>query len=484
MKILFVSPEMSPFARTGGLGEVVGSLPIALRKIGLDPRVLCPLHQDCKNLPIKMFKRKIIFESEGQKIISEIGTLTDNNFPIPVYFLSNKKLFERNGIYAGDDGDYPDNWLRSCVLSDAAVKIENCIKWKPQIIHAHDWMAAPACAFLNAKKTKLGSNLKQSSVLTIHNLEHQGVFDGALFPRTGLPQEYWGIDGFEHQGSINLLKGGIQHADKITTVSPTYSAEVKTKQFGHGLEPCLQFRAADLIGILNGIDMDLWNPSKDTAIPHHIDSESPLTGKAICKQYLKNEFDLGSGKDLPLFGVVSRLYHQKGLDLLTSILKNLLESNTAQFIILGSGSPEEEGNFSKLAQEFPHNLGLKIGFDDQLARRIFAGTDFFIMPSRFEPCGLAQQYAMRYGSVPVARDTGGLSDTIISQKNCSLRANGYLFKGLTSKSLLHEICTAINDWAEQKNYLHLQKNAMNLDCSWESAAKKYLDVYQWSLGNP
>jgi starch synthase len=199
---------------------------------------------------------------------------------------------------------------------------------------------------------------------------------------------------------------------------------------------------------------------------------------------LKNEFDLGSGKDLPLFGVVSRLYHQKGLDLLTSILKNLLESNTAQFVILGSGSAKEENNFSKLAQEFPHNLGLKIGFDDQLARRIFAGTDFFIMPSRFEPCGLAQQYAMRYGSVPVARDTGGLSDTIISQKNCSLRANGYLFKGLTSKSLLHEICTAINDWAEQKNYLHLQKNAMNLDCSWESAAKKYLDVYKWSLGNP
>ena len=483
MKVLFVSPEVSPFSRTGGLGEVVGSLPVALSKIGIDTRILCPFYKETLDLPIKKLNRSITFESQNQKITSEIGILKEELFPIPVYFLINTELFGRNGIYADTNGDYPDNWLRACVLSHAAVCIEKVIEWSPQIIHAHDWMAAPACAFLNAKIKSSGKPLKQSSVLTIHNLEHQGIFSEKFFGKTGLPREFWGIDGFEHQGSLNLLKGGIQHASKLTTVSPSYSSEIKTEKYGHGLDLSLKFRAADLIGILNGIDEESWNPMQDLAIPSFINPKSPKTGKKICKEHLIREMGLHTDKNLPLFGVVSRLYHQKGLDLLASSLKELLKSKEAQFVILGSGDIHLENIFLALAQEFHGLIGVRIGFDDKLARKIFAGTDFFIMPSRFEPCGLAQQYAMKYGSIPIARNTGGLSDTITPRNRGHLKANGYLFKEEKAESLLQKIKLAIKDWNQGHVYLTMQKNALMKDCSWGNAAKKYSQVYEWSLEN-
>ena len=480
MKVLFISPEVSPFARTGGLGEVVGSLPFALKKMGLDIRILCPLHKCCKSLPIKILKKSISLVSDSDKISSRIGVLEDESLTVPVYFLKNDQLYNREGIYADQKGNYKDNAFRSFVLSHAATQIEKVVNWKPDILHSHDWMASATSAYLNAKQEKKGKSKTQGSLLTIHNLEHQGVFPFSDFKKSGLPQKYWGINGFEHHGNLNLLKGGIQHADKISTVSPTYAEEIRTPLHGQSLEKSLQFRGADLIGILNGINENEWNPSTDPSVPYPIDPNSPSEGKQKCKNAIVKEFGLASSKE-PIFGVVSRLYHQKGLDLFLSILPTLLKNYCASFVILGSGSSAQEKGFQELADSFPDKVGVKIGFDDAMARRIFAGSDFFVMPSRFEPCGLAQQYAMRYGSVPIARSTGGLCDTIIPRKKRPNNCNGYLFEEAEESALIMAIKQALEDWKKKDTYRKIQKRAMLAPCSWEVAARKYAEVYSWIL---
>lgn len=480
MKVLFVSPEISPFARTGGLGEVVGSLPFALKRAGIDVRVLCPRHRCCKSLPIRILTKEITFKHKSKDVTSKLGVLNDKKYPIPIYFLINDHLFDREGIYADQNGNYPDNCLRAFVLSHAACELEKVTRWKPDILHAHDWMAAPTCGYLNAKQEKISKLNPQGSLLTIHNLEHQGVFTHEDFLESGLPLKYWAMDGFEHHGRLNLLKGGIQHADKISTVSPTYAKEIRTVENGQNLEECLRFRGADLVGILNGIDEEAWNPLTDTSIPHPIDPSAPSVGKKKCKESILKEFEL-SFPSKPLLGVVSRLYQQKGLDLLLSALPEILKSTDATFIILGSGAEDQEKGFLKIAEAYPKKVGVKIGFDDTLARRIFAGSDFFLMPSRFEPCGLAQQYAMRYGSVPIARKTGGLADTIKPRTDESKDHNGYLFDKADKISLTHAIKQACDDWGPEEFYSEMQTRTMQISCSWELAAQKYAQLYNWIL---
>ena len=478
MKVLFVSPEISPFARTGGLGEVVGSLPFALKRAGIDVRVLCPRHRCCKSLPIRILKKEITFKHKSKDITSKLGVLSDKKYPIPIYFLINDHLFDREGIYADQNGNYPDNCLRAFVLSHAACELEKVTRWKPDILHAHDWMAAPTCGYLNAKQEKINKPNPQGSLLTIHNLEHQGVFTHEDFLESGLPLKYWAMDGFEHHGRLNLLKGGIQHADKISTVSPTYAKEIRTVENGQNLEECLRFRGADLVGILNGIDEEAWNPLTDASIPHPISPSSPSVGKKKCKESILKEFKL-SFPNKPLLGVVSRLYEQKGLDLLLSALPEILKSTDATFIILGSGAEDQENGFLDMAKTYPEKIAVKIGFDDVLARRIFAGSDFFLMPSRFEPCGLAQQYAMRYGSVPIARKTGGLADTIRPRTDESKDHTGYLFEKADKISLAHAIKQACDDWRSEEFYSEMQTRTMQISCSWELAAQKYAQLYNW-----
>jgi starch synthase len=480
MKVLFVSPEISPFARTGGLGEVVGSLPFALKRAGIDVRVLCPRHRSCKSLPIRILKNEITFKHQSKEIISKIGRLDDKKYPIPIYFLINDHLFDRPDIYADENGNYPDNSLRAFVLSHAACELEKITKWKPGILHAHDWMAAPTCAYLNAKQEKGNKPKRQGSLLTIHNLEHQGVFTHQDFLKSRLPLSYWAMDGFEHHGSLNLLKGGIQHADKISTVSPTYAKEIRTVEHGQNLEECLRYRGADLVGILNGIDEEAWDPLTDESISHLIDPSAPSEGKKKCKEAILKEFKL-SFPNKPLLAVVSRLYRQKGLDLLLSALPEILKNTDASIIILGSGAKDQENGFLKLAEAYPENVGVKIGFDDALARRIFAGSDLFVMPSRFEPCGLAQQYAMKYGAVPIARKTGGLADTIKPRTDRSKNHTGYLFDKADKISLSHAIKQACGDWHSKEFYSEMQTRTMQISCSWELAAQKYAQLYKWIL---
>ena len=311
MKILFVSPEVSPLVRTGGLGDVVGSLPHALREIGLDVRIICPLHKECKDIPRILFPKPISFRLGKKKYTFFVSSTKLEKSEVPVYFIGNDVLFNRSGIYSDEKGDFPDNALRAFALSKAAVELEKSIGWEAEIFHAHDWMAASTCAFINAIKGTY--KRKVGSVLTIHNLEHQGTFSYQDFLDSHLPTKYWGMEGFEHNGALNLLKGGIQHATKLTTVSPTYAQEIKTVEFGQGLEKSLLYRAGDLVGILNGIDKSSWDPSRDSALAGKIQTAAADEGKDVCKSTLQKEFSLSQEPKVALFGVVSRLYNQKGL---------------------------------------------------------------------------------------------------------------------------------------------------------------------------
>ena len=479
MKILFVSPEVSPLVRTGGLGDVVGSLPVALGNQGLDVRIICPLHRSCRDLPRDLYPKPISFPLGNKTYSFAVSSTRLSDSQVTVYFIRNDSLFDRDGIYSSENGDFSDNALRAFALSKAAIELEKSTGWQPDIFHAHDWMAAPTSAFLNHKKSKL--KRKVASVLTIHNLEHQGVFRYDDFLDSNLPKSYWGMEGFEHNNFLNLLKGGIQHADKLTTVSPSYADEIKTPTFGQGLEKSLIYRAADLIGILNGIDEKAWNPETDTSIPQNFKIDTATEGKKICKQALQAELGLQNNKDVPLYGVVSRLYHQKGLDLLTDSIPKLLNQNDYQFVILGSGDSQEEEDFKNLSEKYPTQVASYIGFDDGLARRIFAGSDFFLMPSRFEPCGLSQQYALRYGSIPIARNTGGLSDTITSFKNNGKRANGFLFNLPDAKELAGVIHRSRVIYQDHTTFLKIRENAMKSSFSWASAAQQYKKTYEWAL---
>ena len=480
MKILFVSPEVSPLVRTGGLGDVVGSLPLALREIGLDVRILCPLYKECKDIPLILFPKPISFRLGKKKYTFFVSSTKLEKSEVPVYFIGNDVLFNRSGIYSDEKGDFPDNALRAFALSKAAVELEKSIGWEAEIFHAHDWMAASTCAFINAIKGTY--KRKVGSVLTIHNLEHQGTFSYQDYLDSHLPAKYWGMEGFEHNGALNLLKGGIQHATKLTTVSPTYAQEIKTVEFGQGLEKSLLYRAGDLVGILNGIDESSWDPSRDSALAGKIQIAAADEGKDVCKSTLQKEFSLSQEPKVALFGVVSRLYNQKGLDLLLKIIPSLLQNSKSQFVILGSGDSHQERAFSEFAQRNPTRIATSIGFDDGLARRIFAGSDFFLMPSRFEPCGLAQQYAMRYGSIPIGRATGGLADTIVSHPSGQDLANGFLFKDATPQGLNEVIHKALSLFEKQLEFFEIRKNAMQSRFSWVTAAEKYAKTYTWALG--
>ncbi len=481
MNVLFVSPEVNPLVRTGGLGDVVGSLPLSLKKLGIDVRVICPLHRECKEIESHALDPGITVDLNNEPMEASIrqAKLGDDN--IPAYLIDLPHFFDRAGIYSDENGDFQDNAQRAFALCQAALELEKVIGWRPHIIHAHDWMAAPVCGYLNALQMELPEASKIRSVLTIHNLQHQGVFSYEDFLSSGLPDSSWAMDGFEKDGSLNLLKGGIQNADKITTVSPTYAQEIRTPAYGCGLETSLQYRGADLIGILNGIDQGNWNPQKDNSLTHSISPSRPKAGKLACKADLLNKFNLDSNLEAPLFGVVSRLFEQKGLDLLIEILPQLMAETHASFAILGSGSAAEEQAFRDLSSSFPNRIGSFIGFDDGLARKIFAGSDFFLMPSRFEPCGLAQQYAMRYGSLPIARRTGGLADTIETQKDGAKQPNGFLFTEPTPKALWIAVKEAIEVFANNRKFTQMRKNALSKKCDWDEAAKEYINTYNWAL---
>ena len=455
LKVLFASSEVDPFSKTGGLADVAGSLPVALDKAGVDIRVITP-HYKC----VRAFGNEAMLADK-----------------VPVYFVNNDKFFMRDNLYADKNGDYADNLDRFSFFSRSVVEQLKELDFKPDIIHCNDWQTALVPVYLKeiyGKKDKFYQKMK--TVLTVHNLGYQGVFPKQELPKTGLGWEYFTMNKLEYYDMVNILKGGLVFTDAITTVSPTYAKEIQTAEFGYGLNGLLSERKNDLFGILNGIDYDEWNPSKDKELKYHFSPLKP-EGKYKDKALLQKEAGLEERRDVPLIGIISRLADQKGLDLVARIIDPLLDHDV-QFILLGTGEEKYHRLFGDIKKKFPGKASINLKFDEILAKRIYAGADIFLAPSRYEPCGLSQMISLRYGTIPVVRRTGGLADTITEYDPETTRGNGFVFEMYDAWELLDEIKKAIGLYKQRGLWAKLVSNAMKCDFSWDKSAEKYLKVYK------
>jgi starch synthase len=396
---------------------------------------------------------------------------------VRVWTIRNEAFFDRPGLYQDRGVDYSDNLDRFSFFCRATIEVMAYLKtvrlWNTQILHLHDWQTALCAVYLNtvARDRRDGQGVR--TVLTLHNVGYQGLFPGGQFKTTGLPPSLFTPAGLEYYGMVNLLKGGIVFADYVTTVSPTYAREILTPEFGFGLEGVLRNRGNELLGILNGIDTDRWNPETDSYLPAKF-SVIDRAGKRVCKQALQREFQLPESS-APLLGVIARLTSQKGLDLVATIIPQLLAMDL-QLVILGAGEPELEAKFTALQARYPRRIGLRIGFDEGLAHRIEGGADVFVMPSRYEPCGLSQLYSLRYGTVPVVRKTGGLADTVVpltARPRSVRQATGFHVEEDTAEALLTVLRRAVTVYQDQSIWDQLVKAGMTTDVSWARSAIAY-----------
>ena len=498
MKVLFVSSECAPFAKTGGLGDVVGALPKYLERIGggdpFDVRVVMPLYGGLPTLPWDDFE-----ELEGALPVpmggglggpGGIGTIQcgvrSGRLPgsrVRIYFLDHRAFFDRPHLYGSPYESYGDNLERFAFLSRGALALCTALNWLPDVVHAHDWQAALAPVYLDT--VEWGRPLHGcASLLTIHNLAYQGEFDPRRIGVTGLGAEHLHGRELEHFGAMNLLKGGLYRATFLSTVSPTYAREIQTSAHGCGLDGVLRERAGDLRGILNGIDDDEWNPARDRHLAATF-TRDDLSGKAKCKAALQKEAGLPLRTDVPLFAWVGRYAYQKGIDVALQALERLLTLPTpldVQFVFLGTGDPSVEGLLAELSKRHPTRLRAFAGFDHARAHRIEAGADFFLMPSRFEPCGLNQMYSQRYGTLPIVRATGGLADTVQNYDERSGAGSGFVFGDLTPNALFDVIGWATNTWYHRRPHLDaMRRTAMGLDWSWSRAAGDYAALYRAAI---
>ncbi len=461
---------------------MVGSLPKVLAERGHDVRVVCPAYGSIKIDDDFIARDEPLGVDVGAG--AHWGKTWRTHLPgskVPLYCLEHGRFFDRPEVYAGPWGDHPDNDLRFTFLCRGALTLCQQLGWIPDVVHCHDWTTGLIPLLLNTvlRDSPIG---RAATVFTIHNLEHQGYSDRRVLDFAHVPVAEFRADSTESHGKVNMMKAGLYHSTKITTVSPTYAQEIKTPAGGFGLDDVLRFRAADLIGIVNGIDTSIWNPTTDQTIPAPYTAED-LTGKATCKAALQKQLGLTVDENVALFGVVSRFATQKGLDLLAQCLPKVLEGMQVQFAVLGSGDGELEKLFRDTAARYPQKLGLHVGFNAQLAKLIQAGSDFFVMPSRAEPCGLTQLYAMRYGAPPVVRATGGLIDTVDQyEATTPATGTGFKFEDATALALANTIGWACATYYDRPDdYRLLQRNGMAQDFSWGSSAAGYLDVYRWAI---
>ncbi len=470
-----VSPEAAPFARTGGLGDVLGSLPVALEALGLRISIVIPAYRPILhgNPPIEDTGIRFTVpvstrQEEGSLLTTKIGK------GITVYFIRSDRYFDRDYLYGTPDGDYPDNAERFAFFSRAALEV---LKLHPtDILHAHDWQSALAVTFLKAQPRLYPQLSSVKTVFTIHNLGYQGIFSPQDWHILNLAPGLFTAECLEFWGKINLLKGGITFADIITTVSPGYAQEIKTAEQGFGLEGIFQKRADSLVGIMNGADYTVWNPETDRFIAANYDKSS-LPGKRLCKADLQRSLNLAEDPGVPLIGMVSRLASQKGFDLLQEAMAELLSRNL-QFALLGTGDKRYQDFFTDAATRYPARLAASIVFDEPLSHKIIAGSDILFMPSRYEPGGLIQLYGFKYGSVPIVRATGGLKDTVLEFNPETGKGNGFVFTAYQAADLLAAVDRALGLFPQEAQWQTLVSNGMTADFSWERSARLYLDLYQ------
>ena len=475
MKVLYVASECAPFVKTGGLADVVGAVPKELEKLGAEVHILLPLYPALAEVAAHgkaVHRTENLFGGEARIFVVQAHGLN-------LLLLDAPHLFNRSGnIYLNSDGqDWHDNHLRFGGLCEAAaaIAVNGISGWKPDIVHAHDWHAGLVPLFIKLRK----SSSAPKCVLTIHNIAFQGLFDASAKQTFGIPDRYFTLDSAEFWGHLGFLKAGLAFCDQITTVSPTYSRELLTPEFGMGLEGVLQARRDDLTGILNGIDLDQWNPKTDPELVINYTTRS-LGRKAKNKKALEDRFGLDQGQSGPLFCVISRLTTQKGLDLLLDALPDLVERG-AQLALLGSGDPSMEEGFRRAAETYSGQVGVEIGYDEALSHLMQGGSDAILIPSRFEPCGLTQLYGLRYGTLPVVARTGGLADTVVDAHEKTIkskRATGIQFEPVTVDALrdaLHRTCDLFENppvWRK------IVLNAMKQPVGWDQSAPIYLSLYE------
>jgi starch synthase len=475
LKVLFVSSEVAPFRKTGGLGDVAGALPKALARRGVDVRVVTPLYQGINWHELERLDGALevpMYHGAARAGV-RLGILPGST--VPLYFAEHHHYFDRPFLYGPPGQGYSDNLERFVFLSRASLELCKALDWVPDVVHANDWQTALCPVYLNT--VEWGRPLHgTASVFTIHNLSYQGNQSGGAHFISGLGWEHFNPSEFEHFGDFNPLKAALVHSTMLSTVSPTYSREIQTPAFGFGLDGVLASRSHDLRGILNGIDVDLWNPAHDPHLSAGFDRED-LRGKARCKAALQREMGLPERPEVPLYGVISRLTSQKGLDILAFSLERLLSWNL-QLVVLGSGDAEAERFFSRMAARRSDKIRCFIGFDDGLSHRIEAGADFFIMPSRFEPCGLNQMYSLRYATLPIVRATGGLADTVQTYDERTGGGTGFMFSDLTPEALANTVGWSLSTYHDRPDHIdQMRRRAMKQDFSWERAAGEYEQLY-------
>jgi len=482
LKILFVASECAPYAKVGGLADVVAALPKVLRQHGHDVRILIPLYSsiDRSRYDISFAKSACVHMGNGEEQWVGIHrTLLEGQ--VPVWLLDCERFFGRPGIYDQPWGEYTDNAFRYALLSKAALQVCKDTDFIPDVMHAHDWPTALVSVFLKTWDRRLSPLSETASVLTIHNIGYQGIYHASAFPYIGAAAEHFHADKFEDHGNINMLKAGIWFSDAITTVSPTYALEILGPIGGHGLAPQLFHRRGDLFGILNGADYEHWDPETDPLIPERYSLDN-LTGKSACKAAIQQRLGLDPQPGWPVFGIVSRFAQQKGLGLLRDALPWALNHMVLQVAVLGQGDPGTEDFFRSLARHYHGRVGIHIGFSNELSHWIEAGSDFFLMPSIYEPCGLGQIYSLKYGTLPIVRSTGGLEDTVENYNEATGEGTGFKFLAPTPQALHDTIGWAVSTWFDRPHHIEmLRRTAMVQDFSWERSARSYDAVYRHAL---
>jgi starch synthase len=473
MKILFISSEGLPYSKTGGLADVVEALPKALVELGHEVAVLLPRYRANKITSTIIFSVTIpLGDTLRFPTLAEAQSVDGVRY----FFVDDPEYFDREQLYGDKTGDYPDNAERFAEFSRAAIEFTKRV-WLPDVIHCHDWQSALVPVLLRTQHSTDPVVRTLPVVFTIHNLGYQGLFPQTTMRKIGLPDNLFTMDALEYYGKVNFLKGGLIFSDYLTTVSRRYAKEIQTPEYGMGLEGVIRHRSENLVGILNGVDYAVWSPDADKFIAQNYSAHN-LEGKKACKKDLLAQFKLpAENMDRPLIGIISRFADQKGFDLIAEVASDLMKENLA-LVVLGTGQPEYETLFKALAEKYSARVGVKVGFDNALAHKIEAGADMFLMPSRYEPCGLNQIYSLRYGTVPVVRATGGLDDTIQNFDPKAGQGTGFKFEEYTGKALLQCVKAALKTYKDSKARHALQTNGMAKDFSWKASAAAYVTLYE------
>jgi starch synthase len=476
MKILLASSEVHPYSKTGGLADMVGALGKALARAGHEARIVTPLYRGvAEKFPaLRRVDWQFDLPLGADRVSGNLWQL-DVEPRLAVYFVDQPAFYQRRGLYLEDHVSYPDNAERFIFFSKCVAHLARYLPWQPDIVHVNDWQAGLVPALMQQQRRGEGWGTPPPTCLTIHNLAYQGTFPAAAFALTNLPKDLFTIEGAEFFGQLNCLKAGIAFADVITTVSPRYAREIMTEEFGCGLDGLMRRRQDRLYGILNGVDYDEWNTTQNRFLKHPY-SAARLAGKGKNKADLQKELGLPVAADVPLFGTITRLAEQKGVDIKLGALEEMLRADI-QFALLGSGSTAYERAYLSLARRFPSKAAVCIGYDESLSHRIEAGCDFYIMPSRFEPSGLNQMYSLRYGAIPIVRAVGGLDDSVVDFAEDGARANGIKFREYSARALAKAIRKALAIYQHPALLRSYRQNGMKMDFSWGRTVGEYLKAY-------